>query len=346
MSTYPIYAQKEIIGESELISLFGTDDASFTYNGVAVMGSGLTGLAAIGAVPNANGATLTASVLNLQPASASFGGVLTTGAQTIAGAKTFAGNIIAQALIALPLTSSSTVGTITKNGSPFLSTPATNIFLGTDAGSFDAGMTDNVCIGHQAGNALTSGADNNTGLGQGSLASLADGVSNTCLGQNAGSAYTTNESYNCCIANTGVIGDNTQIRIGNNLHTICTITGIHGVTSAGATAVVINSDGKLGTVVSTKKRKRDIEDIPKEDYERLFQIQPKKFKMIDDESNEVHYGAIAEEVDEIMPECVVHDKEGNPASIQYHKLTGHFIAILQEHQKRFYQLEAKINSLL
>ena len=45
-------------------------------------------LAAIGAVPNANGATLTGQALNLQPASASFGGVLTTGAQSIAGTKT------------------------------------------------------------------------------------------------------------------------------------------------------------------------------------------------------------------------------------------------------------------
>ena len=46
-------------------------------------------LAAIGATANANGATLTGQVLNLQPADASFGGVVTTGTQTFAGAKTF-----------------------------------------------------------------------------------------------------------------------------------------------------------------------------------------------------------------------------------------------------------------
>jgi hypothetical protein len=46
-------------------------------------------LSAIGSVPNANAATLTGSVLNIQPASASFGGVVTTGTQTFAGAKTF-----------------------------------------------------------------------------------------------------------------------------------------------------------------------------------------------------------------------------------------------------------------
>jgi len=46
-------------------------------------------LSAIGAAPNANAATITGSVLNLQPANASFGGVVSTGVQTFAGEKTF-----------------------------------------------------------------------------------------------------------------------------------------------------------------------------------------------------------------------------------------------------------------
>lgn len=52
-------------------------------------GSGVTTMAAIGATPNANGATISGSTLNLQPASTSFGGVVTTGTQSFAGAKTF-----------------------------------------------------------------------------------------------------------------------------------------------------------------------------------------------------------------------------------------------------------------
>lgn len=47
-------------------------------------------LAAVGATPNANAATLSGSaVLNLEPASATFPGVVTTGAQTFAGTKSF-----------------------------------------------------------------------------------------------------------------------------------------------------------------------------------------------------------------------------------------------------------------
>jgi hypothetical protein len=63
----------------------------------AITGSNLSGtnsgdvtLGAIGSAPNADGASLAAQVLTLQPANASFGGVVTAGAQTFAGAKTFA----------------------------------------------------------------------------------------------------------------------------------------------------------------------------------------------------------------------------------------------------------------
>jgi len=52
--------------------------------------SGLT-LGAVGASPNANGALLTGNTLVLEPANASFPGVVTAGTQTLAGAKTFTG---------------------------------------------------------------------------------------------------------------------------------------------------------------------------------------------------------------------------------------------------------------
>lgn len=52
-------------------------------------------LAAVGAVPNANGASLSSQALTLQPASGSFPGVVSTTTQTFAGDKTFTGNVFA-----------------------------------------------------------------------------------------------------------------------------------------------------------------------------------------------------------------------------------------------------------
>lgn len=55
--------------------------------------TGVTSVGPVGSSPNANAATITGNVLNLQPASASFPGVVTTLSQTLAGAKTFTGKM-------------------------------------------------------------------------------------------------------------------------------------------------------------------------------------------------------------------------------------------------------------
>ncbi len=58
----------------------------------------LLAMAAIGSTPNANGASISGNSLNLQPANGTFGGVVTTSAQTFAGDKTFSGAIAASNL--------------------------------------------------------------------------------------------------------------------------------------------------------------------------------------------------------------------------------------------------------
>lgn len=75
-------------------------NASITVNGKGLITaasngtSAVTTLAAVGSSPNANAATISGTTLNLQPASASFPGVITTGTQTIAGDKTFSGSSV------------------------------------------------------------------------------------------------------------------------------------------------------------------------------------------------------------------------------------------------------------
>lgn len=62
-------------------------DASGNIIEGSVSGSGVTTMAAIGSTPNANGASISGVTLTLQPADATFGGVLTASAQDIAGTK-------------------------------------------------------------------------------------------------------------------------------------------------------------------------------------------------------------------------------------------------------------------
>lgn len=106
-------------------TLTGTLSAATISASGAVTGSNLSGtntgdvtLTAVGATPNANAASLSGQALNLQPANGSFPGVVTTGTQTFAGAKTFTSDI------------TSTNFRASANGSFFTGTGTT--FVATD----------------------------------------------------------------------------------------------------------------------------------------------------------------------------------------------------------------------
>jgi hypothetical protein len=92
--------QNQINGKQDTITLttIGTSGAATfianTLNIPNYADGGVLSLSAIGATPNANAATITGTVLNLQPASSSFGGVVTTGTQTFAGDKTLTGALV------------------------------------------------------------------------------------------------------------------------------------------------------------------------------------------------------------------------------------------------------------
>jgi hypothetical protein len=86
-------------------SQFLMADGSVSTGGTSGSAASVT-LGAIGTSSNANGATIAAGVLNLEPASASFGGVVTTGAQTFAGNKTFSGTTTASSFVKAGGTSS------------------------------------------------------------------------------------------------------------------------------------------------------------------------------------------------------------------------------------------------
>lgn len=137
----------------------------------AVPASGVLSLSAIGASANANGATITGTVLNLEPASVNFGGVVTTTAQSWAGIKTYT-----DAINLFP-SNSLGVGTIQQSGGSLLHTHGVdNTFLGTGAGNF------------------TLTGVNNTAVGSGSMVALTTGSGNCCFGTATGAALTTGQA--------------------------------------------------------------------------------------------------------------------------------------------------------
>lgn len=88
-------------------------------------------------------------------------------------------------------------------------------------------------------------ANNNTANGYQALFSNTSGSNNIALGVGAGDNLTTGDN-NIDIGNEGVAAEANTIRIGDSNQTNTYITGISGVTIAGA-PVVVASDGHLGT---------------------------------------------------------------------------------------------------
>ncbi len=207
------------------------------------------------------------------------------------------------------------------------------IILDSEAISYNC---QQVALGSDALSSVTTGADN-VAVATGALSDLTTGDGNIAIGVDAGSAYTT-ESNNITIGNTGTAADSAVIRIGDDTQTTCYIAGVSGVTSAAAVAVYCNASGKFGTVVSSERFKEEIEDFTLQEAEKLYELNPKRFKRKGDPTREVHRGVIAEEAVSCQPDLVVYDEKGQFFSFQYDKLHANYIAL---HKQAYFERMAE-----
>src|SRR4029077_2390943 len=134
------------------------------------------------------------------------------------------------------------------------------------------------------------------------------GSLNTALGQNAGSALFGGESNNIDIgANVeGVTGESNTIRIGKTANQGRTfIAGISGVTVAGGVGVIVDTNGQLGTVVSSERFKDAIKPMDKAS-EAILALKPVAFRYKHelDPKGIPQFGLVAEEVEKVNPDLV------------------------------------------
>jgi hypothetical protein len=178
-------------------------------------------------------------------------------------------------------------------------------------------------------------AFNNTAVGAGALANVTTGSRNIALGQDAGSAMTTNSDVICI----GAPGPAT-------VSDACFIGHIFGLTSSGGTAVFINSDGRLGTQVSSRRFKEEIK-LMEQASEALYALKPVTFhyKKEFDPQTVPQFGLVAEDVEAVNPDLVVRDKEGKVNTVRYDAVNAMLLnEFLKEHRK-VEKLEATVADL-
>lgn len=208
--------------------------------------------------------------------------------------------------------------------------------------------SQNTAIGAYALFYSTAGSVN-TALGDHALYQLGTGTANTVIGAGAGSNFTGSDSFNIDISNGGVAGESGVIRIGNEgTQTATYIAGIYGATTgSGPSPVVVDSNGQLGTIASSRRYKEDIHNMGAAS-DGLLHLRPVTFrykKPYADGSRPIEYGLIAEEVAEVYPDLVVRGQDGKVETVQYYKLDAMLLNEIQKLAKQHAADQKEISKL-
>ena len=175
---------------------------------------------------------------------------------------------------------------------------------------------------------------NNVAIGNNALSNSSNGSENIALGNYAGSQIT--GSSNIAIGHAGVASESNAIRIGTpGVHMNTYLAGVTGTSAPNGSQVLIDSTGHLGTFSSSRRYKEDIREIG-DASNRLMELQPVQFRYrqpASDGSKPLQYGLVAEDVDTVFPELVVHDGSGRIESVQYHELPALLLNELQKQHR-------------
>src|SRR5262249_36001806 len=222
-------------------------------------------------------------------------------------------------------------------------TGVSNTAVGTAALASNTTAQANTATGYEALFTNTTGASN-TAIGDGALYANTTGSGNTALGYNAGIAVTTANNVICI--GSEVIGSNTN----NNT---CFIGNIVAVTTElnDAVPVVVATSNQLGTVSSSRRFKKEIKPM-ENSSEAILALKPVTFHYKSDKMNRPEFGLIAEEVAEVNPDLVVHDKYGQIYSVRYEAVNAMLLneflkehATVQELKKEITELKAGLQKV-
>ena len=240
------------------------------------------------------------------------------------------------------LLSNTTGGDNTANGAFALSGNTTgndNTATGVEALPSNTTGSSNVAYGDFTLPHNTAGSDN-IALGYRALENTT-GSDNIGLGTGAGGNLTTGDS-NIDIDNPGIAGESNTIRIGNLNHTRTFIAGItDAVTGGFVLPVLINGEGQLGTISSSRRFKKEIKPMDNAS-ESILALKPVTFQYKSDKTATPQFGLIAEEVAQVNPDLVVRDKSGKIYTVRYDAVNAMLLNEFLKEQNKVQKLEAAL----
>ena len=225
----------------------------------------------------------------------------------------------------------------TANGGGALisnTTGSYNTAVGDDALVDNATGNNNTAVGKDALGANRKG-NRNTAIGSSALDHCKgeNSSGNIALGNAAGTTLTLGKN-NIYVGNPGQMTEADTIRIGApGIHTATFLAGISGAAVVGDT-VVVDTNGQLGTVVSSERFKDAIKPMDNAS-EAVLALKPVTFRYKHDLDPEgiPQFGLVAEQVEKVNPDLVARDKQGKPYSIRYEAVNAMLLnEFLKEHR--------------
>ena len=115
--------------------------------------------------------------------------------------------------------------------------------------------------------------------------------------------------------------------------------GISGATVAGGVGVIIDTNGHLGTVVSSERFKDNVQPMDKAS-EAILALEPVTFRYKHelDSAGIPQFGLVAEEVEKVNPDLVARDDQGKPYTVRYEAVNA---MLLNEFIKARCQIESQ-----
>ena len=212
-------------------------------------------------------------------------------------------------------------------------TDGANTALGSIALNALTSGQENVVVGRRALETVTSGS-NNVAMGWRSGDNLTTGNGNTFIGNQAGINEGPNVDNVICL---GSLGD-TQAA-GQVTPNRCFIGNIVNVTTGGpapSVNVVIDQDGQLGTIASSRRFKDDIKPMDQAS-EAILKLKPVTFHYKNrDVKNDLtpQFGLVGEDVEQVNRDLVVYDKNGKLWTVRYDAVNVMLLnEFLKEHKK-------------
>jgi hypothetical protein len=157
--------------------------------------------------------------------------------------------------------------------------------------------------------------------------------------------FVTNDSSPNQFYNSG-----TYTQIGQFTARVVNASTVYSEAVTSARAVLINSAGTLGTSVSSRRYKVDIENL-NADTDKILQLEPVTFYYLpemyeEDQDKRLEVGLIAEQAAELGLEQLIHRNEvGQPEAIDYEKLAVYLLKVCKAQQTQIDAIVARLDAI-